>query len=900
MSKFNAPLRPTAYRSAAALVVISFLSFPVLAEGFIDQNVTQYQLANGLTIVLAPSKTAQSVALVTQYKVGSANEAPGRSGFAHLFEHLMFEGTKAVPDFDKVISGAGGENNAFTQEDTTTYYMTGSKEALPVFLRLDADRMANLANAVSQEDLDNQRAIVLNEMRQNVLDRPGGAAREQAQTVLYPAGHPYAHATIGSIADLNAAKLDDVVAFHRVNYVPSNAIVTVTGSFDIEKTKSLIDQTFALVPKEVGLAEITPVPLAAKAQRLEAVDAVATPVVTLLWPGAAALSRQSLINDMLATAMTVGTKSLENRLVVQDGVASSVGVYWDSRQLGGIFAVAANAAQGITSEKLETSLRTVLEQMRSEGVSEDALKVVRTDYETGYDQVPSSVLGFAMQLAESAREGDARKWRNDVDLSKTVTAAEVTAALRGFADATALVSAVKPGARTTQYPPAIANSTGTATGITTTARPDVVIPEIAVADAAALVFPTTETRKLKSGATLIAYHIEDKAQVGIAISVRGGKVDAPVGLARLGMAVDSRGAGDLPLSELSVRFRQSGISIYGGADSHYSQIVVTAPAKAFDTAIAQLADVVLQPRFDDKEWAAAVDQTVNYVESSRKNPDYLAGRKLIEALYPAGAPEAREPDVSAMRALKSSDAKTLFSNLMRPDQAVFHVASDMAAERVAAALDNAFAEWTAASTAPSFNGYSRPLVKDVRLDSQADGATQAAIVVALPAPDEGSADSTPFGIAVQVLGGDANSRLNTVLREEKGWSYGIGAQVTGEKGRNNSLLYVSTAVQADHTEDSIAAIRKIIAELATKPITEEEFLSAKRSTKAQFLNAFDSAPKMASFAVSMAAQEYGIADLKVYLAELDAVTLDQVNAQAARIAASPIALSVAGDKTSMK
>jgi zinc protease len=898
MSNINASPFSTSLR--AALVLLPLLSVPAWSEQTLDPNVTQYTLANGLTVVLAPSRTAQSVALVTQYKVGSANEAPGRSGFAHLFEHLMFEGTKAVPDFDKVISGIGGENNAFTQEDTTTYYMTGPKEALPVFLRLDADRMANLANAVSQEDLDNQRQIVLNEMRQNVLDQPGGAAGAEAVTALYPAGHPYAHATIGSIADLGAAKLEDVVAFHRINYVPSNAIVTVTGSFDIEKTRALIEQTFGVVPKVDAPKAVAPVALAAEAQKLEFVDAVATPVVTLAWPGTAGFSKQTVINDMLSVAMTVGEKSLENRLVVQQGVASSVGMNWDSRQLGGMFTVAANGAQGVSAEKLEAGLRAALEAMRTEGISEQTLKVVRTDFETGYDRVPSSPLGFAMQLAHTALDDNAGAWRKAVDLSKTVTSEEVTAALRSFADASALVSVIKPGARNTSYPPAIANSTGVSTAQLAAARPDVVIPETAVQDAAALVFPQTETRTLASGAMLVSYHIDDKAQAGIAISTRGGKVDAPVGLARLGMAVDSRGAGDLALSDLNVRFRESGISIYGNSGSHYSQIVATAPVDKFEVLAGQLAEVVLKPRFDAKEWAAAVDQTVNGVESSRKQPDYQAGRKLVEALYPAGSPEAREPDVAALKALKSDDAKVLFQQLMRPDQTVFHVASNLPVDRIATTLDKAFSSWSAIGNAVAFNGYTRPAVKDLRIDTQVDGATQAAIMAALSAPDEGSKESTPFGLAVQVLGGDANSRLNKVLREERGWSYGIGAQSVGEKDRNNSLLYVSTTVQADHTEASIAEIRKIIAELATKPITEDEFQSAKRTMRAQFLNAFESAPVMAGFAASMASQEYALKDLQEYLAELDTVTLAEVNAQAAAIAKSPISLSVAGDKALMK
>lgn len=896
----NSKASPFTTRLRAALVALPFLCAPAWSETTLDPNVTQYTLANGLTVVLAPSKTAQSVALVTKYKVGSANEAAGRSGFAHLFEHLMFEGTKAVPDFDKVVSGIGGENNAFTQEDTTTYYMTGPKEALPVFLRLDADRMANLANAVSQEDLDNQRQIVLNEMRQNVLDRPGGAAGAQAPTSLYPAGHPYAHATIGSIADLGAAKLDDVVAFHRINYVPSNAIVTVTGSFDIEKAKALIDQTFGLVPKVDAPKTVVPSALAPSPKRFEFVDAVATPVVTLSWPGAAGFSKQTVINGMLAAAMTVGAKSLENRLVVEQGVASSAGMYWDSRQLGGSFTVAANGAQGVNAEKLEAALRAALETIRAEGISEETLKVVRTDFETGFDRIPASPISFAMQLAQSALRGDARAWRAEVDISKTVTADDVTAALRGFADKTAQVSVITPGARNTSYPPAIANSTGISKTETVASRPEVDIPEIAIAEAAALVFPKTETRRLASGATLVAYHIDDAAQAGIAISAKGGRVDAPVGLARLGMAVDARGAGDLPLHELSLRFRESGISIWGSADTHYSQIVAIAPVAKFDVMATQLADVVLRPRFDDKEWAAALDQIVNEVQSSAKLPDHQAGRKLIMALYPAGSPEAREPDVATLKVLKSGDAKLLFERLMRPEQIVFHVASNLPFDQVAAVLDKAFAAWKPYGAAAPLNGYNRPMVQDMRIDTQIDGATQSAITAALPAPDEGSKDSTPFGLAVQVLGGDANSRLNKILREEKGWSYGISAQATGEKGRDNSLLFVSTTVQADHTEVSISVIRKIIAGLATEPITEEEFQSARRTLRAQFLSAFDSAPVMAGFAASMAAQEYSLDDLRDYLAELDTVTLAQVNAQAAAIAKSPITLSVAGDKAVMK
>ncbi len=876
------------------------LSQDALPKETIDPNVIEYKLDNGLTIALAPSKTAQSVALVTQYQVGSANEASGRSGFAHLFEHLMFEGTKAVPDFDKMVSSVGGQNNAFTQQDTTTYYMTGPKEALPLFLRLDADRMANLANAVTQEDLENQREIVLNEMRQNVLDQPGGAAREQTEVALYPAGHPYGHSPIGSIADLKEAKLEDVIAFHRINYVPANANVAITGNFDIEKAKAWINETFGKVPKSEP-RKLPPVPaVSANPVRLNFVDEVATPVVMLQWPGPGGFSKQTVTNGMLAGAMSVGKGAFDNRLVVEDGVASSVNVYWNFADLGGSFKVLASAAQGISAEKLEAAMRKALDEMRAEGFSEDTLKIVRTDMETGYASVPSNPVGFAMALVESSANGDARTWRGEVDVAKTVTASDVSAALKAFPMDAAQVTVVTPGPRNTNYPQTIANSTGTSTLEATAARPDVDIPDIALEASAAIIFPQSETRKLASGASLVTYKIEDPAKVGISMTIKGGGLDAPVGLSDLAMAVNSRGAGELSLADRDKRYRESGISVYGGAGRLYSQIIATAPVQNIEVLATELAQAVLKPRFADKEWAAALDQTVNGVEAAKKSPDYQAMKKLRQALYPAGALELREPNVAALKLLKSEDAKALFLARMRPDQTVFHVASNLPVDTIVATLDKAFAGWSATGAAGQFQSTSRPIAKEVRLESQVNGATQTAILAAMPAPDEGTPESVAFGLASQVLGGDAGSRLNKVLREEKGWSYGIGSSVNGEKSKNNSLLLISTTVQADHTEDSIKEIRRIVAELASKPITEEEFDSARRTVKAQFLNAFDSAPGMAGFAGSLYSQGYQLADLQKYLADVEAVTLEQVNAQAKIMAQSVMALSIAGDKALMK
>ena len=541
-----------------------------------------------------------------------------------------------------------------------------------------------------------------------------------------------------------------------------------------------------------------------------------------------------------------------------------------------------------------------LDEIRAEGFTEETLKIVRTDIETSYASVPNDPVSFAIALSGSAFNGDARTWRGEVDLAKSITAAEVSAALRTFTNKDAQISVVTPGARNSNYPPVIANSTGASTLEATATRADIVIPEIALEASAAVVFPQSETRKLASGATLVVYKIEDPAKVGISLITPGGGLDAPAGLSDLAMAVSSRGVGTLSLAAVDERYRASGITVNGGSGRHYSQMRGSAPIQNFETLATQFAEAILQPRFEAQEWAAAIDQTVNAVEASKKSPGYIATKKLREAIYPAGAAELIEPEVAALKQLKSADANALFLQQMRPDNAIFHIASSLPVETVVATLDKAFAGWTAKANPTPLKGYSRPEVKEVRLTSQVDAATQTSILAALPAPDEGTIQSVAFGLATQVLGGDVSSRLNQVLREDKGWSYNIGASVNGDKGRNNSLLLISTTVQSDRTEVSIKEIRRIIAALAAEPITTEEFETARRTIKAQFLNAFDSAPGMAGFAGALFSQGYELADLQRYLGNVEAVTLEQVNEQAKIIADSPVALSIAGDKALMQ
>ncbi len=882
-------------------LVLQSLS-PVFALDGVKPAITQFTLDNGLKVVLAPSATAKNVAVVVQYDVGSANETPGHSGFAHLFEHLMFEGTKSIPNFDEVASSVGAQNNAFTQDDGTVFHMTAPLAALPVLLRLDADRMANLANAVTQEDLDNQREVVLNEMRQNVLDQPGGAARTQGSVAIYPKGHPYDHATIGSIADVKAAKLEDVVAFHRQFYVPSNAYLAVAGDFDVAEAKADIEQTFGLIPKFAKPAFLDAVAPPAMPGRMNFIDAVPTQIVTLTWPGVAGYGINANRLTALAAAMGVGKWSLGNKLVLENGVASSAGAYYDQKQYGGAFTIYASGAQGVSAEKLEASLNEAVAKMQKDGVPQESLDTYRTNLESNFDNVPSSPLDFAMALDGAVSlTGDAGSWRDEVGEAKSFTTSNMTKLLQSFTKDNAMIVTVTPGPRNNDYPPTLANSSGNDPTPQIAVRPEVLMPDLKAGAAAATIFPAVETIKLANGATLMSYHVDDAVNAALVLTVKGGAIHAPVGLAGLAMDVGSRGAGDLPLIDFDQKLRDKNISLGGGASAYRSSISASAPLKNFDDMLSYLALSISHPRFDAKEWMTIIDGQKAGLKAQKESANYYAGLSLGKAIYPENALEVRVLDEAGIDGLTIEKAKGLFLKRMDPNLATIYVASNMPIADIAAKLDKAFVEWAdAGAGSQAFETPSKPAIKDMTLSNQVAGTTQATIIAIMPAPRSGTVESAAFDIVVNVLGGDLNSRLSKVLREEKGWSYGIGAAKSGNKGLDNTIMTIGTTVEAAHTMDSIAEIRRIVAELATKPITDAEFQTAMVSSKSRFQAAFDTAPGTAQLMGSLASSGFEMDDMKLFLSNLEKVTLEGVNRQAVLLAKSPMALSYAGDKATIK
>ncbi|AUX41110.1 zinc protease [Sorangium cellulosum] len=363
---------------------------------------TKYALKNGLTVILHEDHALPTVAVNLMVKVGSRFEEPGRTGFAHLFEHLMFMGTRRVPtkQFDAWMEAEGGWNNAWTSEDRTDYYEVAPAHALPLLLWLEADRFSSLADSMDQAKLNAQRDVVRNERRQTSENEPYGKVDLLLPSLLYPKGHPYHHPVIGSHEDLQAATVGDVTAFFRRWYVPNNVSLVVAGDLDPQKTRDLIERYLGGIPGQPVPAPAAPPPVKLNGIVRETIeDNVNLPKVVMAWHSPARFAPGDADLDLLATVLQEGKASrLYKALIYDMPLAQEVRAYQSSSDLGSTFLVEAIARPGVRLEKLEAAIDDQLAKVRDARVSREELDRAKNQYETAFVTALESVNARARML----------------------------------------------------------------------------------------------------------------------------------------------------------------------------------------------------------------------------------------------------------------------------------------------------------------------------------------------------------------------------------------------------------------------------------------------------------------------------------------------------------------------
>lgn len=424
------------------LLLIPFLCLSLASaqDLRIDVPYTRFTLPNGLNVILHVDRSTPRVTVNTWFHVGSGSEKPGRTGFAHLFEHLMFMGSKDVPTgkFDEWLEAAGADNNGSTTPDRTNYFEDLPSNALELALFLDSDRMGYLVEAMSPKAVDAQRDIVKNERRQSYENRPYGMASIVIDENLYPAAHPYHWPTIGSMADLSAASFEDVVQFFRTYYAPNNASLSIAGDIDIEKTKALVEKWFDEVPrgKPVPLIDAPPVYLTEE-KRLAFEDRVQLPRLYIAWLSPAHLRPGDAELDIAANILTAGKNSrLYKRLVYEMQIAQDVSAYQESQRQVSSFQIVATARSGHTLAEIEKVIQEEIDKLKAEFPAKREVQRAVNQYEASFISRLERIGSFggkADQLnAYFYATGNPDYFNEDLARYRQVDPGDVTAFVRSY------------------------------------------------------------------------------------------------------------------------------------------------------------------------------------------------------------------------------------------------------------------------------------------------------------------------------------------------------------------------------------------------------------------------------------------------------------------------------------
>jgi len=418
------------------VVPLLLLAAPLAAQ---EVNIphSTFTLPNGLKVIVAEDHSTPVAAVNIWYKVGSGYERPGRTGFAHLFEHVMFMGSGHVGQgvFDNLLEGAGASNNGSTTTDRTNYYEILPSNAVPLALWLEADRMGTLLDSLTQQKLDTQRGVVQNERRQRYENQPYGLMWETAYDALYPAGHPYHWTTIGSMADLNAASLEDVKGFFRSYYTPNNAVLTVAGDVNAADVRRWAEQYFAWIPRGPAVTRpsvaVPPIPAT---RYITKEDRVTLPQVTLVWRGVQRFTRDEAALSALAQILTGGKSSrLYKRLVYEQQVAQSTSAFNDSNMLSGDFWVVIRGKPGTQLDSMEQAVMEEIARVAATPPTAEELQRVVNGLETAFVSNLETVQNKADQLNDYEYfAGDPGFASRDLARYRALTPADVQRVAREY------------------------------------------------------------------------------------------------------------------------------------------------------------------------------------------------------------------------------------------------------------------------------------------------------------------------------------------------------------------------------------------------------------------------------------------------------------------------------------
>ena len=854
----------------------------------------KYALSNGLEVVLHRDDTLPNVAVNVWYHVGSKDEDVGRTGFAHLFEHLMFEGSAHHNrDYFEPLQKVGGAVNGSTTSDRTNYWETVPSNYLELALWLEADRMGFLLDALDQKRFDIQRDVVKNERRQSYENRPYGQANLLLQPALFPSPHPYSWPTIGSQEDLDAALLEDAKDFFRRYYAPSNASIAIAGDFEADEAKRLIELYFGEIPPGPALDRVGRMDSTLRGEmRITAPDKVQVPRLYLVWPSGRIFDQQEAPLEVLATVLSDGKSSrLYRSLVYERQIARDVRVGSYAQELAGEFHVQATASPGHTLEEIQDVVEAELDRVRREPPSDQEMSRARNRIESQHIRQLERIGGFGGRADQlnyyNIMAGDPGVINSDLERYLSVEAGDVARVANSVLNANRVRMAVVPEQETSASASSVDRS---------------VMPKGSAPKTFAPPVPARD--RLANGLSILSVEKPNLPVVALALVLRTGATTDPPdrpGLAHMTAAMLPEGTATRSSQQIAEEMEFLGSHLDGDASREHTMLSADMLSSHWATALEITADVVKNASFPSHELERVRKERLTDLKRIGDDSNSIAMRASRALVY---GPKTRygHPIVGtekSVKALTRAELERHFRGYYGPENATLVVVGDVARDEVITRAEAYLGDWRQSTEdppeGPAVDQDRAPAATTIFLADK-PGAPQSVIRAAHATIPRKDPNYYPLSIVNYVFGGQATARLFMNLRQDKGYSYGYYSTVDWLTGP--SALFAGGAVETAVTKEAVVETLKEFADIrGGRPVTADEFESARDGIFRGFPSQFESQGQLLHQLSGLVV--FGLPDdyFATYIGNLEAVTLEDVHRVAAdSIDDGHLALLVVGDR----
>ncbi|MCB0530722.1 MAG: insulinase family protein [Lewinellaceae bacterium] len=853
----------------------------------------KFTLPNGLRLLVHEDHKAPIAAVNVWYHVGSKNEKPGKSGFAHLFEHLMFNGSENFnTDYFQALEAIGGTDlNGTTNEDRTNYFQNVPIGALDQVLWLESDRMGHLLGAIDQAKLDEQRGVVQNEKRQGE-NQPYAKGWDIAQKAMYPPYHPYGHTVIGEMEDLNAASVEDVHEWFKSYYGAANAVLVVAGDITPEAAYEKVLKYFGNIPAGPTITRPgVSIPVRDYDTRATFQDRVPEERIMMIWHMPEWANQEAVWLDLASDVLASGKNSrLYKKLVYEKQICSSASAFVNPSEISGEFMIMANVKKGKSMDEVEAMINEILNDFLTNGPTEEEVNRVKASYFANYIKGLERIGGFGGKSDILAQNevfgGTADFYKKKLNWYNKTTAKDIHAAAKKWL---------------------------TKGRFTLTATP---FPEYAVsgneADRSAppavntavdAQFPDIQRATLKNGMKVVLTRRTESPTLVMNMMFDAGyctdKMGGKLGLANLAMNMLDEGTKSMNSLQINEKLQLLGASLNTYSDLDYSYISLNTLKQSLAPSLDMMADVALNPAFPEADLERLRNQQISGIQNEKKSPIGMLIRVMPEMLYgkdhPYGIPMSGTGTEESVADISLTDVKGYYQRWIRPNNATIVVTGDITMPELVAQLEKRFGTWQKGDVPkkniPMVNTSNR---KKVFVMDRPESPQSMIMATYLTKP-YGQVDETAMEQMNNVLGGDFTSRINMNIREDKHWSYGARSMVINTGGQRPFLVYAP--VQTDKTKESIQEVIKEVNQFVTdKPMTQAEFDKTKQNTIMGMSGMWETNNAVNGSAVNVV--KYGLKDdyWKTYSQRVQNLTLKDAN-MVAKTVVQPNELSwiMAGD-----